>query len=198
VYDQNLINLITVLLGTAFGYFLYQWLKIRYWGPKLKFMRIDPLKVNHFVPFVTYWRIIIKNEGRTGAEECSGNILLQGKNVGGEDICVRGGVCWAAPENLYENQAPYNLSSQRILQNPNKVNINVNEERALDIFAEAHYTLYIPSELGWLEMRTIPLLGISKLNLEVTVTSKNTRPCTKNYEVIIENGKIKELKQTST
>jgi peroxiredoxin len=42
-------------------------------------------------------------------------------------------------------------------------------------------------------MRTIPLIGISKLNLKVTVTSKNTGPCSKNYEVIIENGKIKEL-----
>jgi hypothetical protein len=54
-------------------------------------MRIDPLKVNHFAPFVTYWRIIIKNEGMTGAEECAGNILLQGKNTKGEDISVCGG-----------------------------------------------------------------------------------------------------------
>jgi len=63
----------------------------------------------------------------------------------------------------------------------------------LDIFAEADDAFYIPSELGWREMRTIPLIGISKLNLKVTVTSKNTGPCSKNYEVIIENGKIKEL-----
>ena len=55
-----------------------------------------------------------------------------------------GAVCWAAPENIYENQTPYDLSSQRILQNPNGVNINVNEEQALDIFAEAGSTLYIP------------------------------------------------------
>ena len=198
MYDQNLINLITVLLGTAFGYFLYQWLKIRYWGPKLEFMRIDSLKVHHFISFVTYWRIIIKNEGMTGAEECAGNILLQGKDAKGEDICVCGSVCWAAPENLYDIQTLYDWPPRRILQNPNRVNINVKEERALDIFAEADDTLYIPSELGWREMRTIPLIGISKLNLKVTVTSKNTGPCSKNYEVIIENGKIKELKQTST
>uniref|UniRef100_A0A7C3FBG1 Uncharacterized protein n=1 Tax=Candidatus Methanomethylicus mesodigestus TaxID=1867258 RepID=A0A7C3FBG1_9CREN len=93
---------------------------------------------------------------------------------------MNGGVCWA------------------ISGNPYRININVEEEQALDIFTENNNLISgIPSESGWYWIRLIepiPLSGIEKLNLEVKVTSKNAKSCTKKYNVIIENGKIKELK----
>ncbi|MEN3062217.1 MAG: hypothetical protein ABC595_03830 [Candidatus Methanosuratincola petrocarbonis] len=156
---------------------LDHWLERKIWGPKLKFEEKEDLPIPGTAKF---WRIIIKNDGKTGAEECAGNILLTGKDTKGEDMNVSGGVCWATGGNPY------------------KININVEEKQALDIFMECNKVLYIPSELGWKPIRSkIPLTGISKLDLVVRVTSKNTGPCSQKYEIIIENGEVKDLKPIS-
>jgi len=179
VFFEAILTFITGAGGFVVGRIIYDWLK----RPKLKIIRPD------FVTDVKgqkYWRVIVRNEGRTAAESCTGCIHLLGTDSTGNRIDVKGGVPWS------------------IIGNPGRIDLNVQDEQALDIFmislgrdqviepeSRAGF-LRIPTERGWqYYRRELPLSNISDfLRVKVKITAKNAAPCVRKFLIKKQDGEL--------
>ena len=94
--------IITTAIGT-FAFTLSARILYGEWKkPYLKIVEFDKLKASDKT---TYWRVKIQNEGKSGAENCCGNLELLGK-FQNEDYKIEGRVSWARnqnPESLIVN-----------------------------------------------------------------------------------------------
>ena len=169
------------------GRIIYDWFK----RPKLRIIRPD------FVTDVQgqkYWRVIVRNEGRTAAESCSGCIHLFGTDSTGNRINVEGGVPWS------------------VLSNPGRIDLNVQDEQALDIFmislgrdqviepeSRAGF-LRIPTEKGWRYFRKeLPISNISDfLRVKVKITAKNAAPCARKFLIKKQDDEMIILPENGT
>ena len=163
---------IAAIIGFVGGRYIYD--EIR--KPQLEILRTDQLSVG----VDRWWRIIVKNKGLTGAENCTGLIHLSGFDSGRRPIEQRGGVCWST------------------LGNPSTITLNVEDEQSLDIYrVHQHgqqYRFQIPTEKGWgIPRYTIVLNHLVKpaeLLLKVRITAKNAKPIDKTYTLEVQSGNV--------
>ena len=158
---------VVTVFGGIITYIIGRVLYERYRRPILEIVRVDPLTITN----EKYWRVVVKNTGKTAAENCTGSVHLLGKDANGKDVDVKGGVCWS------------------IIDNPNTITINVEDEQALDIY-RVHLTqpkflfFEIPTEKGWGFLRKDGVIPISsfttppaKLQMRIRITAKNAKRC---------------------
>lgn len=88
---RGIVTFLSGALSFAFGRYIYD----EYRKPKLEIVRVDPLSSRFFKT----WRVIVKNKGKTAAENCTGSIHLSGKDANGKDINLEGSVCWSTLGN---------------------------------------------------------------------------------------------------
>jgi hypothetical protein len=115
-------------LGGAVGFVLGRYIYDQYQKPVLQIIRTDELAT----PDHRWWRVIVKNKGRTGAEYCTGNVHIFGIDSKGNKIDIKGSVCWS------------------ILTNPSTLSINVGDEQALDVYRVVipQSIFQTPTEMG--------------------------------------------------
>ena len=153
-------------LGAALGFVVGRYIYDDYKKPILEIEGIDELKG----PQQKWVRIIVKNRGHTAAENCVGHINISGRFSNGEEIDIKGNVCWS------------------IIGNPNSVIINVDSEHTLDIYRFLIRTpdpnlFEVPTEAGWKSIRgSISINDFAEnAQIEITITSKNAKSCSENY-----------------
>jgi len=171
MFPEAFKGIVTVFGGIItylFGRYLYE----EYRKPKLEIVRVDPLSI----PNVKFYRIVVKNTGKTAAENCTGGIHLFGTDIKGNNVDIKGSVCWS------------------ILGNPNIITINVEDEQSLEIYrihrTQPKYWFFeVPTEKGWNFLRLGGVLPLSnfvnpaKLQIEIRITAKNAKPCKKKYSL---------------
>jgi hypothetical protein len=158
---RGIVTFLSGALSFAFGRYIYD----EYRKPKLEIVRVDPLSSKYFKT----WRVIVKNTGKTAAENCTGSIHLSGKDANGNNVNLEGSVCWST------------------LDNPNIITLNVEDEQSLDVysitFAEA--TLQFPTEKGWSSPRASFKLSDfenpAQLRIKIRITAKISKPHEKTY-----------------
>jgi len=156
---------VVTFLSGAFSFVLGRYIYDEYRKPKLEIVRVDPLSQPDFKS----WRVIVKNTGKTAAENCTGSIHLLGKDANKNDIDLEGGVCWST------------------LGNPNIITLNVEDEQSLDVYSVtfAKAILHFPTEKGWSFYRASFELSEfqspAQLKLKIRITAKNARPSEKTY-----------------
>ena len=100
-FPEEITPIVLTAIGTILAFLSGHYLYDEYKKPFLELVEFDKL----IFPNETHWRIKIRNSGRSGAENCCGDVELIGKlpNI---IIKVEGRVCWARisnPESLTVN-----------------------------------------------------------------------------------------------
>jgi hypothetical protein len=165
---------IITALGGAVGFVVGRYLYDAYRKPVLEIIRADEL----VTPDHRWWRIIVKNKGRTGAEYCTGNIHIFGTDSRGNELDIKGSICWS------------------IFENPSTLSINVGDEQALDVYRIniAQSIFQIPTELGWRAVRgqlqISDFIDPAQINIKIRVTARNAKPCEMTYKLIGQQNNV--------
>ena len=170
---------IVAILGAIFTFIVGRFLYGKLQEPKLEIIGVSPLSHAN----EKYWRVIVRNSGRTAAENCTGSVRLFGTYANGNMVDIKWGVCWSPAGN------------------PHIITINVEEEQSLDVYRVAtpqptFQQFQVPTEKGWeftTNDRNIPLSNFASpanLQLEIHVTAKNAKRCEKIYSLDMQQNDI--------
>lgn len=157
-------------LGATIGFVCGRYIYDEYKKPRLEIIGIDELKLPE-MPNIKWGRVIVKNGGHTAAENCVGHINISGRYSNGEEIDIKGNVCWS------------------IIRNPYSITINVDSEQTLDIYRirllpSDQSKFEVPTEAGWhASPRTTKSINDfpETAQIEIKITSRNAGFCSENY-----------------
>jgi len=170
---------VATFLSGAFSFVLGRYIYDQYRKPQLKIVRFNELVTSKH----RSWRVIVRNTGRTAAENSTGSVHLSGTDANGNNVNIKGSVCWS------------------IIDSPSAITINVEDEQSLDIYrVSLHQPKYhffqIPTEKGWSVQRSDGTISLSafanpaNLKIKIRITAKNAKHCQKTYSLRKEQSNV--------
>jgi len=174
---------IAMLLVNILAKVIYDWLK----RPILKIIEDCPLRLpqRENEPLITEHSILIRNEGKTSARNCTGLIIIDTKE---RDLI----------EPFITNLPvllPPGFSAKRVLGgkvcwaefgNPAHLTINAHDEALLNIYRVVckggHTHIEIPSEKGWKVLR-MALSASKEYTGILRITAENAQPVEKRFKL---------------
>jgi len=172
-------GLILAVILNLISDILKQW----YYSPKLKLIETEILRTNDEI----YARLHIKNFGRVTARDCKVRLELRAIGLDNEEF-------------IWETMVPWAPSKNTIM-----ANINVEETAICDLIRIKNNNIFVPTEKGYeipdnvkakvkLEYENykeehsylFPLSALKekKVAAKITITSDNTKPIFKEFEIV--------------